>query len=277
MQAYSRFTAVFLSLLFVISLTACDIEIAVNQDDESVAYSIVASGTQSDIQEPQQHVIKNTTVLSGFISLIPSMTGDVPSPDFTSEMLVAVLSDLDGCGNLELTSVEENENAILVTLSKVFTADPGLCDLAPENINNKHYLVINIASSNKAVNVEYNSRHDYAIAQTDPAASQTELEQEILALYHEIDILIGDAHCNSNAQCDAVAIGARACGGPDGYKVYASLDTDVTLLLNKAQQHRERSEQYNTLFGAEDGLVSICLFESKPAVLCNTVCEVDNN
>ena len=43
-----------------------------------------------------------------------------------------------------------------------------------------------------------------------------------------IRALIGDAACDSNAQCHAVGIGARACGGPSAYLAWSSLRTDAS-------------------------------------------------
>ena len=42
--------------------------------------------------------------------------------------------------------------------------------------------------------------------------------------------LIGDARCDDNAECRSVALGQRACGGPESYLAWSSRRTDAATL-----------------------------------------------
>ena len=62
-----------------------------------------------------------------------------------------------------------------------------------------------------------------ASAQT-AADSQTSVER--------IGALIGDAACDNDAQCRTIAIGTKACGGPEYYLAWSTKRTDAAALLD---------------------------------------------
>ena len=55
-----------------------------------------------------------------------------------------------------------------------------------------------------------------------PAGAGTPLER--------IRALIGDAACDSDAQCRTLAMGAKACGGPEYYLAWSTKRTDAAAL-----------------------------------------------
>ncbi len=50
------------------------------------------------------------------------------------------------------------------------------------------------------------------------------------AAMEKIRALIGDAACDDNAQCRTVAVGAKACGGPEYYLAWSTKRTDAAAL-----------------------------------------------
>jgi hypothetical protein len=51
--------------------------------------------------------------------------------------------------------------------------------------------------------------------------------------------LIGDAACDSDAQCRTIAVGAKACGGPEAYLAWSVLRTNPQRLQQAVDQENE--------------------------------------
>lgn len=84
------------------------------------------------------------------------------------------------------------------------------------------------------------------------------------ALRQQIDQAIGDAACTSNAQCRTLAVGHKACGGPERWLVWSTQRSDGDALQRLA-------ERYNAARRAEvtaEGRVSNCMLELEPAAQC---------
>lgn len=95
------------------------------------------------------------------------------------------------------------------------------------------------------------------------------LKQEIQQELDAIKALIGTAHCDTQNQCDAIAIGHKACGGPQAYLTYSTREIDVKQLVELATKHRALNQRYNQL----TGMMSDCMLVSKPVVTCQqTIC-----
>lgn len=79
-----------------------------------------------------------------------------------------------------------------------------------------------------------------------------------------IDGLIGDAACDSTAQCHSIGLGAKPCGGPAGYRAWSSKRTDekaLRLLVEReAQTQREAQQRL--------GMSSNCQFSPDPGARC---------
>lgn len=76
--------------------------------------------------------------------------------------------------------------------------------------------------------------------------------------------LIGRASCTDSSQCRSLALGARACGGPQGYLAWSSSQTDGDALRELAERYKaERQAQIK-----QKGEVSDCRFTADPGAVC---------
>lgn len=75
---------------------------------------------------------------------------------------------------------------------------------------------------------------------------------------------IGDAACDSNAQCRTVAVGHKACGGPSGFLAWSSKRSNEARIneLAKAQAEAARKEQQ------AGGMMSNCALVLDPGASC---------
>jgi hypothetical protein len=75
---------------------------------------------------------------------------------------------------------------------------------------------------------------------------------------------IGTAACADSAQCKTVPLGARACGGPEGYLAYSTAATPTAPLQALAERYAQqrRAEQ------AASGMLSTCQFMADPGAQC---------
>ena len=71
---------------------------------------------------------------------------------------------------------------------------------------------------------------------------------------------IGEAACKTNEDCRTIAIGAKACGGPDAYLAWSARQTDAKALAAAAKRYAElRRSQHE-----QAGRMSNCAFVSDP-------------
>lgn len=84
------------------------------------------------------------------------------------------------------------------------------------------------------------------------------------ALLPPIKALIGDAGCDSDAQCHSIGIGAKPCGGPSAYLAWSSRRTDEAELkaLTEGHAKAQREEQERS------GMLSNCRFLPDPGARC---------
>jgi hypothetical protein len=128
---------------------------------KTIPYSLVSEGSQSDFQNQHHEVITNSDQFSNFLSSAPSINGEIPNPDFSSETIISVLAGFGVCTALEVSSVKDNNETVLINLVKVYTVNPGLCDPSPEAFETKHYAFISIDRTTKPVSFVYATRNDY--------------------------------------------------------------------------------------------------------------------
>ena len=81
----------------------------------------------------------------------------------------------------------------------------------------------------------------------------------------EVRALIGDAACRSDAQCDTIGVGAKACGGPAAYLAWSSWRTDGAALRSAA----ERAAQVQRDTSAASGRMSDCAVTADPGAYCD--------
>ena len=75
---------------------------------------------------------------------------------------------------------------------------------------------------------------------------------------------IGTPICETDADCHVVGVGAKACGGPEGYLPWSSRTSDATTIQSLAEQHKTVREAEI----AASGEISTCEILLKPAVHC---------
>ena len=100
------------------------------------------------------------------------------------------------------------------------------------------------------------------------AACSSEPAQPIAAVpgvAERITKEIGDAPCDSSAQCRTLAYGHKACGGPERYVAYSTKRSDSARL---GQLGAELAEQRRAS-DAREGMMSTCSMVTDPGAVCN--------
>lgn len=82
--------------------------------------------------------------------------------------------------------------------------------------------------------------------------------------YGQIKTLIGAAACTSTAQCRTLPLGARACGGPEGYLAYSTANNAETALKALGERYKQERKASNEA----SGMVSDCRFMMDPGAVC---------
>jgi hypothetical protein len=90
-----------------------------------------------------------------------------------------------------------------------------------------------------------------------PDAAQTETIGQIRSM-------VGTAACTEASQCRTLPLGARGCGGPEGYLAYSTANTAEAALQALGQRYKQEREKYN----ASSGMVSDCRFMVDPGAVC---------
>lgn len=84
------------------------------------------------------------------------------------------------------------------------------------------------------------------------------------ALVAKIRAEIGDAACDGPQQCRTIAVGAKPCGGPEGYLAWSSKRTNEQRLKSLVEQHAAARKEENE----RSGILSTCVFETDPGATC---------
>ena len=84
------------------------------------------------------------------------------------------------------------------------------------------------------------------------------------SLLAQIQAEVGAAACDSTQQCQTLAIGAKACGGPERYLAWSSKDYDGKKLKALAQAQAEASRKQQQA----DGMMSTCSIVTDPGATC---------
>ncbi|MBI5720233.1 MAG: hypothetical protein HZC37_21375 [Burkholderiales bacterium] len=90
-----------------------------------------------------------------------------------------------------------------------------------------------------------------------PADTTVELRGEILRL-------VGSAACRDDSQCRALPLGAKPCGGPEGYVAWSTAATDERQLEALAARYKDARQARNQRLG----LMSDCAVVPQPPVRC---------
>ena len=82
----------------------------------------------------------------------------------------------------------------------------------------------------------------------------------------QVQQLIGDAVCTSDADCRTIAVGDKACGGPESYLAWSARQTDPQRLADAAQRYTSERKAQNQ----QSGMVSNCAFVTDPGARCES-------
>ncbi len=94
-----------------------------------------------------------------------------------------------------------------------------------------------------------------------PAQAPASKQGDLLA---QIRALIGNASCTDGSQCRTLPIGARACGGPEGYLAYSTSSAPEAELKALAERHKQERADFH----AKSGMMSNCRFMPDPGAVC---------
>lgn len=82
--------------------------------------------------------------------------------------------------------------------------------------------------------------------------------------WRQLQAEIGAARCDGPSQCKTLAVGDKACGGPERFVAWSSASSDAARLAVLAAQYAEASRRDN----AREGLMSTCNVVSDPGATC---------
>ncbi len=99
--------------------------------------------------------------------------------------------------------------------------------------------------------------------QAQPRASALGAVDEA-ALQARLRSAIGDAVCSSDAQCRTLAVGEKACGGPEAWWAFSTASAQADQLPGWAAELTALSRQRNR----RGGSVSNCQVQSDPGAVC---------
>jgi hypothetical protein len=96
-------------------------------------------------------------------------------------------------------------------------------------------------------------------------------DEDAASLLVRIRNTIGSASCTGSVECKTVGVGARACGGPEGYLAYSTSVTASAPLEALAARHAERRRAAVSA----SGRVSTCNVLPDPGAVCaQGICRV---
>lgn len=78
----------------------------------------------------------------------------------------------------------------------------------------------------------------------------------------EINNLIDAQNCNDSSQCNYLAYGSKACGGPQGYLIFSS-EVDLDKLEKLVNTHTATEDLYNK----QNQIISDCSLVSPPQTM----------
>lgn len=95
----------------------------------------------------------------------------------------------------------------------------------------------------------------------------------------DIQALIGRAECSSGLQCRVVGVGARACGGPEAYWAWSTLQTSEKQLLARVERNAQDRRQALERTGQQSDCrvlvvpTAHCVYQDPPPALGRCVLE----
>lgn len=83
-------------------------------------------------------------------------------------------------------------------------------------------------------------------------------------LMQQLQAQIGNAACDSNAQCKTIAVGHKACGGPESYLAYSTKQGDAAKVASLAADYSAERKKQNV----KSGMMSTCSVVLDPGAVC---------
>lgn len=99
---------------------------------------------------------------------------------------------------------------------------------------------------------------------TAPATAPAAGSADGVATLARIRSMVGSAACAGDGECRSLPLGAKACGGPDGYLAFSTKATSEPKLRALAQTYADERRKANSA----SGMVSNCLFMPDPGAVC---------
>jgi hypothetical protein len=103
-----------------------------------------------------------------------------------------------------------------------------------------------------------------ATAGAAPASAAVNGSGTSASLEAQLKQAIGDASCNSDAQCHTLAWGTKACGGPERWVAWSSMHSDAATIESLGRRYATaRREDHH-----REGGVSTCMIQADPGARC---------
>ena len=100
--------------------------------------------------------------------------------------------------------------------------------------------------------------------QVQSAHTEAGARARLADLRQEVDVLVGDA-CGAIEDCRYYAIGAKPCGGPWNYIIYATTTTDSAALAERIGEYKAIEADMNVRYGYS----SDCSVPDEPVLGCD--------
>ena len=98
-----------------------------------------------------------------------------------------------------------------------------------------------------------------------PAPVKSNVPAPATDLLQQLRAEIGSAACDSAQQCKTIAVGHKACGGPETYLAWSSKGTDSAKLRSLADAYGAKRKAENLA----SGMLSNCAAVMDPGATCN--------
>jgi len=113
--------------------------------------------------------------------------------------------------------------------------------------------------------------HHFTENKSSKITELTRLKQEMDSTLENLKNMIGDATCEHSNQCNAAAIGKKACGGPISYLPFSNKNDNTTQIIELSLKHQQLNHKLNDLRKA----ISNCSFVVAPTVECQiNTCQI---
>ncbi len=98
----------------------------------------------------------------------------------------------------------------------------------------------------------------------DDGEELAERQERMAAITFEVETMIADKSCNGAGDCASIAFGAKPCGGPRVYLVYAPSNVDETKLVELVEEFNQLDHEVNQI----TGVGSDCALVEEPELIC---------